>query len=67
MSYHIITFSERLSIESMLKAGKKSTEIAKAINCHRATIYREIERGTINGSYDAAYAQSTVNSPKNAK
>jgi IS30 family transposase len=51
----------------MLKAGKKGTEIAQVIGCHRATIYREIERGTINGGYSASYAQSTINMPKNAK
>lgn len=67
MGYHSLTFSERLSIESMLKEGKKVAEISAEIGCHRATVYREIERGTLNGSYSAAYSQSTLNNSKNAK
>lgn len=66
-NYHMITFSERLTIEAMVKEGKKKTEIAKVIGCHRETIRREIERGSKDGSYDAAYAQSMLNMPKNAK
>ena len=42
-----ITENERYIIETMLKDGKKPKEIAKRINKHFTTVYREIKRGTV--------------------
>jgi IS30 family transposase len=39
--------SERYKIEVLLVDGKKAGEIAKLLRRHRATIYREIERGAV--------------------
>lgn len=39
--------SERYKIEVLLSDGRKISEIARLIRRNRATIYREIERGTI--------------------
>lgn len=61
--YHIVTFSERLSIETMLNAGENITSIANKIGCHRATIYNEIKRGTVNGHYEALHSQTMLNNP----
>lgn len=40
-----LTFNDRLTIEKMLKVGDKPTKIAKALDKHRSSIYREINRG----------------------
>lgn len=39
--------SERYKIEVLLADGKKAQEIAKLLRRHKATIYREIERGAV--------------------
>ena len=42
-----LTFTQRHTIEIMLKDGKDPKEIALAVGKHYTTIYREINRGTV--------------------
>lgn len=48
--YNQLTLNDRLTLEKLLKANKYTKqEIADTIGCKRITIYREIEKGTIEG------------------
>lgn len=51
MSHKYFTINERIKLEVLLKENYKISEIAKILNRHRATIYREIKR--INGEYSS--------------
>ena len=51
MSHKYFTINERNKLEVLLKENYKISEIAKILNRHRATIYREIKR--INGEYSS--------------
>lgn len=39
-----LKLAERRTIEDLLHRKLKVSEIARRINCHRATVYREIKR-----------------------
>ena len=41
----------------MLDKGTKKEDIARALGIHNATIYREIDRGSISGIYDPGHAE----------
>ena len=41
----------------MLDKGTKKVDIARVLGIHNATIYREIDRGSINGIYDPGHAE----------
>lgn len=48
--YSQLTLNDRLTLEKLLKTNKfTKQEIADTIGCTRITIYREIEKGTIEG------------------
>ena len=56
--YSHITVEQRIKIEALLKAGHKASFIAKQLNIHRSSIYRELKRNRTNaGKYNAAFAQ----------
>ena len=59
-SYYL-TYEERKMIERALEAGMKPAEIAKEVNVHLATMYREMQRGAgVDGKrYSADAAQRT--------
>ena len=59
MSYKYFTINERNKLEVLLKENYKISKIAKILNRHRATIYREIKR--INGEYSSENAQEDAN------
>ena len=59
MSYKYFTINERNKLEVLLKENYRISKIAKILNRHRATIYREIKR--INGEYSSENAQSDAN------
>ena len=59
MSHKYFTINERNKLEVLLKENYKISKIAKILNRHRATIYREIKR--INGEYSSENAQSDAN------
>jgi len=44
-------------IEALIKEGLSKSCIAKNLGVHRSTIYREINRNSIDGYYQAEYAQ----------
>ena len=51
-----MTLEQRRLIRRMLDENRTKTDIARAVGTNRATIYREIERGTVEGVYDPDYA-----------
>ena len=52
-----LTYNQRLQLYEYLQANTHKKLIAKYLNCCLATIYNEINRGTVNGIYDPKYAQ----------
>lgn len=53
-----LTKEQRYQIKAYLKCGKSKTFIAKALEVHKTTIYREINRNsTKRGGYNPDYAQ----------
>ena len=57
-TFHHLKFTQRKKIKEMLDMGIKKTEIAHSLGVHTATIYREIERGSVDGRYDPDYAEN---------
>ena len=56
MNYNQLTSEERYTISSYRKAGLSVTEIAREMERHRSTIYREIKRHLRQGAYRPSYA-----------
>ena len=56
-SFSHITWEQRKLIRRMLDENRPKTDIARAVGSNRATIYREIERGSVDGQYDPDYAE----------
>lgn len=57
-SYKQLSKTQRIEISALLKSGQTVSVIAKQLNIHRSTIYRELKRNSRpRGSYDALYAQ----------
>lgn len=55
--YNHVTKTQRIELSILLKSGHKVSYIAKQLNLHRATVYREINRNSRpRGSYDATFA-----------
>lgn len=50
--YHHLTYDQRCQIQTLKERGDSISEIAKALNVHRSTIYREIARNSQNGVYE---------------
>ena len=55
--YCQLTMVKRYQIEALIKEGVSKKKIAQIIGVHRSTIYREIQRNSIDGKYKAEYAQ----------
>lgn len=53
-----LTYEQRVKIKELLDGGYAKTEIARVLGIHNATIYREIERGSVNGQYDPDYSEN---------
>lgn len=49
---------QRLELKEMLDSGCSILEVANALGVHQSAVYREIERGGIEGGYDPYHAQS---------
>ena len=58
-SFTHMTLEQRRTIRQMLDRRASKAEIAREIGANRATVYREIERGTRDGVYDPEYAEET--------
>jgi transposase, IS30 family len=57
-NYNHITVVQRIKIETLLKAGHKASFIAKQLNIHPLSYYRELKRNvTKTDKYNAAFAQ----------
>ena len=57
--YKRLTYTNRLQIEAWLKAKKPVAWMAEQIGCHRATVYREINRGKyIRMNTDLTYSKA---------
>lgn len=59
MSYKHLSISERSAIAYYLSEAISVTKIAKLLNRHSSTIYREITRNTVNNEYVPDVAQET--------
>jgi len=57
MSYTEISMVQRYQIEALIKEGCSRSCIAVNVGVHRSSIYREINRNSIDGVYKAEYAQ----------
>lgn len=58
MSYQQLTEGRRYQISALLELGISISEIAKTVQCHRSTVYREIRRGSDNNQYCPKIAQA---------
>jgi len=59
--YNHLSKVERYQLSVLLKAGDNISYIAKQLNLHRSTLYREIKRNSKpRGSYDAGYANESA-------
>ena len=56
-TYNHLSYEQRLRIKELLDKGTKKVDIARALSIHNATIYREIDRDSINGIYDPDHAE----------
>lgn len=56
-TYSHLSYEQRLRVKGLLDKGTKKVDIARALGVHNATIYREIDRGSINGIYDPGHAE----------
>ena len=50
--YHHLTYDQRCQIQTLKERGDSISRIAKALNVHRSTIYREISRNSENETYE---------------
>lgn len=48
-----LSFSDRQVIESLIKRSASVAEIARQLNCHRDTIYKELRNGMLPEDYEA--------------
>jgi IS30 family transposase len=60
MSYQQLTEGRRYQISVLLDQGISIALIAKAINCHRATVYRELKRCNVQQGYCPDSAQNNA-------
>lgn len=58
--YKKITYNDRKIIERMIANGATPKELATATGVHLATIYRELQRGGVEGQYNAEVAQRAI-------
>lgn len=57
--HHRLNYHDRIYIQNQLQ--KKSVAlIARDIGVSRTTIYNELKKGTVDGKYDAEYAQKRL-------
>lgn len=56
-----LNITDRIKIETLLNAGHSISSIADSIGVNRSSIYREIERNSINGKYCHNAAEKHAN------
>lgn len=52
-----LTYQNRLQISAMLYEGNSIQQIANTLGVHFSTVYREINRGSIDGEYTPEFSQ----------
>lgn len=57
-----LTYEQRQQIKQQLDSSISKRSIAESIGVHHSTVYREIERGNVNGKYDPDYAEEQYQS-----
>ena len=55
-TYKKMSYKDRQRLEKMVRAGEKAKDMAAAMGVHRATLYRELERGGANGRDHSGYS-----------
>ena len=67
-AYKQLTEYDRYSLKLLLVRGTSKASIAKILNCHRSTIYREINRNSSSGQYHERFShtESLKRKAKNA-
>lgn len=65
--YSYLSYKQRLQIKEMLDDGSSIINIANSLGYHRSSIYKEIERGSIDGKYDPDYAEEKHKSKINTR
>jgi IS30 family transposase len=60
MSYQQLTEGRRYQISALLDQSISIALIAKSINCHRATVYRELKRCNVQDGYYPDSAQNNA-------
>ena len=60
MKYQQLTEGKRYQISILLGQGYRPAAIARTLDVHRSTIYRELERNSCGGRYDPDHAQKQV-------
>jgi len=58
MKYQQLTEGKRYQISVLLGQGYRPAVIAKTINVHRSTVYRELERNSLKDGYDPVHAHT---------
>ena len=58
MNYQQLTEPQRYQISALLELNTSVRKIAEIVKCHRATVYRERARHSIDGRYCATRAHS---------
>ena len=58
MSYQQLTEGKRYQIAALIAQGLRPSEIARIINVHRSTVYRELRRNRRERQYDPAQAHA---------
>ncbi len=58
MSYQQLTEGKRYQIAALIAQGLRPSEIARIINVHRSTVYRELRRNRRERQYDLAQAHA---------
>ena len=58
MNYQQLTETQRYQISALLELNTSVRKIAETVKCHRATVYRERARHSIDGRYCATRAHA---------
>lgn len=58
MSYQQLTEGKRYQISALIAQGLRPAEVARAIEVHRSTVYRELRRNGHDQGYDPAQAHN---------
>lgn len=53
-----LTLAQRIQLETLFNKGLHKKLIAEQLNISLSSIYRELQRGSVNGIYSADYAQA---------